>query len=491
MKVLLTPASLTCGLFLVLSFLFGQSACVEAQIPHHEIHEQYERYREPVIKDRRFKHSDIVPIIEDLPTSLFEVKVAGQSIEGRDIYQIKVGTGPTKVLLWSQMHGNEPTATMALFDLFRFLSAEDDMDPLRDEILSGLTLYFIPMLNPDGAEQFARRNAISIDLNRDALRLTSPESRILKGVRDEVEPEWGFNLHDQNRFSAAGKNPQSASISFLAPAYNEAKDWDEKRMDAMQLIVGMNEVLQNYIPKKVGRYSDAFEPRAFGDNMQKWGTRTILIETGALHNDLEKQYLRQLNFVALLSAFAQIAEGSFEKYTLDQYEQIPFNSGALHDLIIRNATLVKEGQEYLIDIGFRSSESNTANNRNFVTSYQISDLGDLHNYYGYEEVNAEGMKIVPGKAYPQAFEDLSAFSTEEVIELLQDGYTTVRINNFVSREDEDIFPLEILQVSQKHQVNFDLGQSPSFLLSKDGEYVLAVTNGQVLDLNKPSIALPR
>ena len=44
----------------------------------------------------------------------------------------------------------------------------------------------------------------------------------------------------------------------------------------------------------MGRYSDEFEPRAFGDNIQKWGTNTILIESGGIFGDEEKQYLRKL-----------------------------------------------------------------------------------------------------------------------------------------------------------------------------------------------------
>lgn len=37
-------------------------------------------------------------------------------------------------------------------------------------------------------------------------------------------------------------------------------------------LLGMNKVLQKYIPGQVARYSDDHEPRGFGDNVQKWGT---------------------------------------------------------------------------------------------------------------------------------------------------------------------------------------------------------------------------
>ncbi|MGI9542228.1 MAG: M14 family zinc carboxypeptidase, partial [Cyclobacteriaceae bacterium] len=69
----------------------------------------------------------------------------GKSVEQRNLYRVSAGIGKTQVLLWSQMHGNEPTATMALMDIFRFL----DSDPLANKLLQNLRLHFIPMLNPD------------------------------------------------------------------------------------------------------------------------------------------------------------------------------------------------------------------------------------------------------------------------------------------------------------------------------------------------------
>ncbi|MGV3539510.1 MAG: M14 family zinc carboxypeptidase, partial [Rufibacter sp.] len=187
--------------------------------------DQHATYREPSITHRRFKHQDIVPLLENLKQNkLFEVKVAGKSVEGRDIYLVKVGTGKTKVMLWSQMHGDESTATMALFDIFNFLQKSDQLDPLRQEILKNTTLYFVPMLNPDGAEAFKRRNALDIDLNRDALRLQSPEAKLLKSLRDSLKPEFGFNLHDQSRLYSVGTSSKTATISFLAPAYDHAHE---------------------------------------------------------------------------------------------------------------------------------------------------------------------------------------------------------------------------------------------------------------------------
>ena len=85
------------------------------------------------------------------------------------------GKGKTKVFLWSQMHGDEPTATSALIDMFAFLQKNRGKIGWVKKFEETLTIRAVPMLNPDGSELFQRRNLQSIDINRDALDLKTPE----------------------------------------------------------------------------------------------------------------------------------------------------------------------------------------------------------------------------------------------------------------------------------------------------------------------------
>src|SRR5204863_4584952 len=145
-------------------------------------------------------HDDVerrLKAVAEADPNRFIFERVGASLEGRSINMISTGTGPFRVLLWSQMHGDEPTATAALFDVFDYLQRHRD-DPVPRRILSSLTLYVVPMLNPDGAERFQRRNAQGIDINRDALGLQTPEGLVLKQVRDRFNPRIGFNLHNQS-----------------------------------------------------------------------------------------------------------------------------------------------------------------------------------------------------------------------------------------------------------------------------------------------------
>src|SRR4051812_9279749 len=60
------------------------------------------------------RHSDLKKYLEQLKTLGLKVEQVGVSNASREIYQVEWGTGPLKVFMWSQMHGDEPTATSAL-----------------------------------------------------------------------------------------------------------------------------------------------------------------------------------------------------------------------------------------------------------------------------------------------------------------------------------------------------------------------------------------
>ncbi len=366
--------------------------------------DQYENFKNPspALGKRRFKHKDILPLISQLP---FENMVIGRSFEDREIVKVSVGEGKSNILLWSQMHGNEPTATMAMFDIFNFLRAGNDVfDDFRKEILSKLTLHFIPMINPDGAERYTRRTAQGIDMNRDALALQCPESRVLKNMVGTLKPEFSFNLHDKRTLYSAGKSGKQATISFLATAYNEAKEWNEVRTKSMQVIGRMIELLQARIPGQLGRWNDDFEPRAFGDNIQKWGSSLILIESGGYPGDTEKQYIRRLNFTAILTALHCIATRSYGKYKLSDYEKIPQNDTWLFDLKIKNVKIEQEGKTYQTDLGINLNEKNNKAATDFTVESVITDAGDLSVYWGIEEFDGAGAIARSLSLYPEFIE---------------------------------------------------------------------------------------
>ncbi|HJR99837.1 MAG TPA: M14 family zinc carboxypeptidase, partial [Flavobacterium sp.] len=210
--------------------------------------------KEKTIEGRYLTLESIEPILKRINTNN-QLSVIGQSVQGRPIYKYIIGTGKTKIYLWSQMHGNESTTTKALFDFLNLLHSESD---LAKSFLANFTFCCLPMLNPDGATLYTRANANEIDLNRDSQGLTQPESKVLRAVFEEFKPDFCYNLHDQRTIFGVADTGKPATVSFLAPSYNEEREINDSRQKAINLIAGMNAVLQGFIPGQIGRFDDSF-----------------------------------------------------------------------------------------------------------------------------------------------------------------------------------------------------------------------------------------
>ena len=328
-------------------------------------------------------------------------EVAGHSVQGRTIHHLTIGAGPMPVLLWSQMHGDEPTATSALFDVGHWLLAHRD-EPVAARILARLTLHLVPMLNPDGAEQFTRRNAQGIDINRDARLLQTPEGRTLKAIRDAHQPRIGFNLHNQNWQTSVGRPPKPAVISLLAVAFDEARSDNDIRRLTKRTSSVIVEALQPFAAGQIGRYDDEFEPRAFGDNITKWGTGVVLIETGPWPGADSDRTLVQLNFVALVSALDALASGRVERADPAVYEALPENEGRLLHTVVRNASILTGTgiAPFTGDVGLAGTRVVRRRNdgRDLRWQLTIAELGDLQGHGALEEIDGTGLMVAPAYA---------------------------------------------------------------------------------------------
>lgn len=348
------------------------------------------RYRVAGLESRRFTHDTFWRVVApSLESPALGTKEIGKSMQGRSIRSVTFGDGKTKVLLWSQMHGDESTATMALADIFAYLAAPQS-DPLRDRLKKGLTVVFIPMLNPDGAQLFQRRNAAAIDINRDARRLSTPEARVLKAERDRLLPDFGFNLHDQNARTRVGPNGKQAGIALEVPAYSDEGTYNDVRTRGRLVAATLADMFQSQIPGRVAKYDETFNVRAFGDNMQKWGTSTVLIESGALPDDPEKQRLRTLNAAAILGVLDAIATGRYASANPASYESLESNEGGAHNILIVGGKLVLPGEEPIVmDLAVDFDDAVAHRGP------RLRDAGDLKELVAIDTVDANGLFVHP------------------------------------------------------------------------------------------------
>jgi hypothetical protein len=140
----------------------------------------------------------------------------------------------------------------------------------------------------------------------------------------------------------------------------------------------------------VAKYSDTFNPRAFGDLITQWGTSTILVESGGWADDPQKQYLRQVNFVGLMAALESIAAGSYRGVGTELYEGLPRNGRRIADLLITGGTVVVEGlpswqADFLVNYGKPL----------LAQDGTISDIGDLRESEARDTLALAGLFIRP------------------------------------------------------------------------------------------------
>lgn len=444
----------------------------------------YDRYRESSVNTEKISHARLMNYISNLKSDRnFRISKEGASLEGRDIFSIAFGKGKIKILAWSQMHGDEPTASAALLDVLNFFAADDDNNDLRRKIMDEISFCFVPMLNPDGAEMMRRENAAGIDLNRDALRLQSPEARILMNKRNEFNPDFGFNLHDQNAYYTPGRVYRSSAISFLAPPFDYEKTTAPVRENSMKVIAEISSVLREIIPGHIAKYKDDHEPRSFGDNFMKNGTSAILIESGSWNNGGGKEFVRKLNFISMLTAFNSIARGEYKSRDAKEYEAIPQNEELLLDLILRNLRLKKNGLELLVDIGIKREKIYSSEGQSYFKS-SIQEIGDLSTFYGIIERDMNGCYVVPGKISDDEIDSVNNITEDYLAELHSKGITHLRINNL--RDDSDFTELHVNLIKDGRNKTNELvpdSNADFAVTDSEGKVKYIVINGFLIDIS--------
>ncbi|GGD48505.1 M14 family metallopeptidase [Lacimicrobium alkaliphilum] len=453
---------------LLIAMVLFSTAALSAQLP------PASQYEVSDLNKAQIRQADILPYLERVKQNpLFNTEQVGRSYEGRPIYRISIGEGPVTVLMWSQMHGDESTATPALFDLINKISQDKDW---RQGWENRLTLHMLPMLNPDGAELAQRYNVQSVDINRDAKDLQTPEGRVLMEQAKALKPDFGFNLHDQGRFYSAGPNPQTATISLLAPAYDEQKSINQTRKRAMQLIGVMKQVGDKLIPQKMGRYNDTYAHRAFGDTLSGMGISTILIESGAYPGDLNRQAARRVNLAMLETSLESIASKSYLAMDLGPYHDIPMNEReAFRDVIIQDLQIQGEHQ-YKLDIALDLDLPDANRPR-------IKDVGDLSPFYPFFEFDASDWQYQPAKAY-QLTSSLK-LTGERYLELLKQGY-----GHFAGEpellDSQTGFPVLLNEQSAPAEKPQRNQRAVFFMQHKDGRKI-AVINGLLIELESGTL----
>ena len=345
----------------------------------------YSQYTEKSLQGRYITLAEIEPLLQKF-NSGNNLKIIGHSVLGKPIYKYELGSGKTRILLWSQMHGNESTTTKALFDFLNLLNGNSEF---ANNLINRFTFCCLPMLNPDGATLYTRENANKVDLNRDSQTLSQPESKLLRETFESFKPDFCYNLHDQRTIFGVGNGvDKPATVSFLAPSYNEEREINAVRQKAIEVIVAMNRVLQTYIPNQVGRFDDSFNINCIGDTFQSLGVPTILIEAGHFQNDYFREFTRKYVFIALIVSFKYIYENDIVCNKIQEYLNISHNKVCFYDFVYKNIKISYDNNKIITNFAIQFKEE-LIDNHLYFNAY-IASIGDLKDFSGHFEYDAEG-----------------------------------------------------------------------------------------------------
>lgn len=424
-------------------------------------------------------HSDIQVFFKRLQGSQ-SVKITheGHSFEGRSIQRITYGNGPIVILAWTQMHGNEATATASVFDMLDILLQQSD--PRLSDAKALFTLHIVPMLNPDGAQRCIRHNAQAIDINRDAMAKQTLEGNILMDLVDSLRPDIAFNLHDQSPYYQCGNNRHPSTIAFLAPAFDIDKNIDVSRYLAMALIAKMTESISRHIPKCVARYDDTFSPRSFGDRIAGKGIATILIESGAAYDDPNRQIARKMNVIAMLEAMSMLKDRHHDKLPdaqLTEYQQaylnIPENSSeTFSSLLIRGLNFIC-AHSYQACISIKQTAR-------YSNQFFIDEVGDLSMQAGLREYDASDLTYDSGKVH--TLSTPAIITNQSYKEWLKQGVIQFQgeVHMLSNQSDYQVLLNQAIP-ADPHAL---ILQQPAYFLMRKGESVVAaVVNGVLIEID--------
>ena len=134
----------------------------------------------------------------DEKSDLLKVEVIGQSTHGRKLYALKFSSSEfgndkskIKVMLHAQQHGNEQSGKEGAL-----LLAQTLLKPENKYLFDKIDVAIISQMNPDGSEQNKRRNGNDMDLNRNHLVLTEPETMALHKFFDKYLFEVTMDVHE-------------------------------------------------------------------------------------------------------------------------------------------------------------------------------------------------------------------------------------------------------------------------------------------------------
>ncbi|HUV04370.1 MAG TPA: M14 family zinc carboxypeptidase [Armatimonadota bacterium] len=264
-------------------------------------------------KARLTSHAEMMSRLATLETVSFlsgshRIKVVciGRSVKGKDIPMVAVSDPNVPIELTKRLfiicrqHGDEPASTEAMLNLIEDLAFA--ADERTADLMSKVSFFVVPMVNPDGAGRYQRRNANKADLNRDWLTLGQPETRCVRAAIDAIAPDVLIDQHELG----PGAN-RTDFVETAGTASGASADVVSECLELQRLVIGMlrthdmgvvsYQTGENHLPRLAHRYFPIHG-----------NTTTLLFETRQSGmREYQLQYRMRLHIVGTMTVAKYLA----------------------------------------------------------------------------------------------------------------------------------------------------------------------------------------
>jgi murein tripeptide amidase MpaA len=279
---------------------------------------------------------------QDARQDALELKVIGQSVKGRDLYLAEYVSDPENptILYLTQQHGNEQLTTEGALSFIKALGTGKSAD-----LLENVNILVVPMLNPDGAmgdvdfplddylakdRNLTRYNANGIDLNRDHVARTQPETQALhQNVLGAYDIDYMIDLHHQGTQSEVDGELVSGSI--LYPTTPNADPELVERSQRLGAVVhsAIEPTGWGRLGKYVGGTAETISRNGIA---VEYGVATLLFEMRGMSDHYREDYilggrsngyLIRQTVLTLTETARAIGDGSIETADTGFWETLP------------------------------------------------------------------------------------------------------------------------------------------------------------------------
>lgn len=200
-----------------------------------------------------------------------------KSQQGRELYVAKIGNGDKKIWIQGRIHGDEPYGLESQMEIIKRLL--EQKDEKYKTLMNELTMYFIPMYNPDASEMNNRRTflfdpatgkpvldekgeQVTVDMNRDWAEnmFLASDSIAFYEFWADIKPDFAFDIHHQGLKTLYGTKDTPVTMSLgisLAPGGPTLPKVQDGKYDEVtrQALVHVYDELLKYDQFVVDRYT--------------------------------------------------------------------------------------------------------------------------------------------------------------------------------------------------------------------------------------------